>query len=135
MDVRYLKVILQLPLFLQSCETKSGTESLGLRLALGCMAPGYARLCRRHQLNQAKGEGDQARHIVCEIEQDFVGIHFFFSYVEKKLSGNVMHRRIVVSMKQGGQKRPGGTWLDWPSSDSRGRRQQGKRKQKEKVCA
>lgn len=46
-----------------------------------------------------------------------------------------MHPIIVVFMKQGGQRRPGETWLDWPSSDSRGRRQQERRRLREKVCA
>ena len=46
-----------------------------------------------------------------------------------------MHPIIVVFMKQGGQRRPGETWLDWPSSGSRGRRQQERRRLREKVCA
>jgi len=61
----------------------------------------------------------------------------FVSYslcLEKKLSGNVMRLHIVVSMRQGEQKRPGGTLHGWPSSGSRGRRQQERRRLRKKVC-
>ena len=57
-----------------------------------------------------------------------------FLCLEKKLSGNVMRLHIVVSMRQGEQKRPGGTLHGWPSSGSRERRQQERRRRREKVC-